>query len=263
MRKYWVIFKVNWQNCFEYRGKFFANLINGVITLVVMVFIFRAIFNQTNDFAGYTFSSIFTYLLMTRILHFLTRGNTARLIGDEIKEGRLSTYLLKPVSYRKYWFFSFLADRMFELIIRFLLLFLFLILFPAYLKLPSLGIFSLFLIFLFISLIFNFFFNFLLAMLAFWVTDIRLFSTLVGLIIGFLAGELIPLDILPGVLKKISLVLPFQYVLYFPIKLYQGSLSPVQIATGMLISLFWILVFLWILNYFWRKGVKRYEAVGQ
>lgn len=263
MRKYWAIFKVNWQNSVEYRGEFLAHLVRGIITLVVMVFIFRAIFKQTDNFAGYTFPSIFTYLVMVRILHFATRGNTARLIADEIKEGRLSIYLLKPVGYLKYWFSSFFADRLFELGVRFSLIFIFLFLFPAYFKLPSVEKVFLFVLFLIISLVFNFLFNVFLALFAFWVTDIRLFSSVAGLAMGFFAGELIPLDMLPITFKGIGLFLPFQYTLFFPIKLWQGSLTVNQIIGGVFASFLWIGAILLFLNYFWRKGLRQYEAIGQ
>lgn len=263
LRKYWAIFKVNWQNSVEYRGEFLAHMVRGLISLAVMTFIFRAVFTQAPNFGGYTFSSMFTYLIMVRFLHFATRGNTARIIAEEIKEGKLSVYLIKPLSYLKFWLSSFAAERAFELLIRLSIIFIFLILFSAYFSLPPLNRLFLFIFFLLISLIFNFLFNIFLAMFAFWVTDIRLFSTFVGLATGFFAGELIPLDILPESLQKIGLFLPFQYTLYFPIKLYQGALTAPQVARGIIVSLLWLVGLIFTLRYFWQKGLRRYEAIGQ
>lgn len=130
MKKSWMIFKAAWQKSVEYRVDFFAHMIRGFIGLIVMVFIFRAVFKEQSNFFGYTFSSMFTYLVMARVFHFASRGNTARLMADEIKNGQFSVYLLKPMSYLRYWLSLFCADRLFEMIIRFSFIFLFLIFFP-------------------------------------------------------------------------------------------------------------------------------------
>lgn len=263
MRKYWLIFKTNLEKSLEYRAELFAHLIMGAFTLVIMIFIFKAVFKQTDNFAGYTFSSMLTYLVMVRVLHVTNRWNTSRLIGDEIKEGSLSMYLTRPVSYLRYWFSLFLADRFFEFLVRSSLILAFLVLVPTLFTFPSAGKLIVFFAFLPLALFLNFVFNLLLALLAFWVTDVRLFSTFVDLLVGFLAGSLVPLEMFPAAVRNISYFLPFQYTLYFPIKIYQGSLGPSQIATGVFVSLLWIGFLLVVLNYLWNKGLKRYEATGQ
>jgi len=263
MGKYWAVFKITWQNSLEYRVEFLTHMIRGIITLVILIFIWSAIFKQTPNFGNYTFSSMLTYLVMVQFLHFATRGNIGRLTADEIKEGKLSIYLLKPISYLKMWFSSFWADRFFEFFIRFLIIFTFLFLLPNYFKLPLPGRFFLFLLFLVISLLFNFLWNIFQATFAFWVTDIHLFTTTLGLTVGFLAGELIPIDIMPNFLKTLSLFLPFQYTLYFPIKIYQGALSGGEIVRGVFVFLSWIAVLYFLMTHLWQRGLRRYEAIGQ
>jgi ABC-2 type transport system permease protein len=263
MGKYWTAFKTNWQYNFEYRGEFFAHLLRSLATLTVLIFVFKAVFSQTDNFSGYTFSSMFTYLVMVRVLHFVSRGNTARLISQDIKEGNLSSFLLKPFSYLKYQFISFLANRLFEMTLTFSLIIFFLFFFSDWFSIPSLSYFLGFLIFLVISLILNFLINLAIAFSTFWLTDIRLFSTLVGLTFGFLAGELIPLDVLPEPLKKISLMLPFQYTMYFPIKIYKSSLTLGQFFVGLFWALVWTSILFILSKNLWRKGVRKYEAIGQ
>lgn len=258
-----MIFRVAWQRSVEYRVDFLVHLIRGLIGLAVMLLIFRSIFAQQSNFLGYTFSSMFTYLIMARVFHFAGRGNTARDIAQEIKEGQFSVYLLKPINYLRYWLSVFCADRLFEMIIRFSLIFVFLIFFPGLFSSPPFSTIVVLVLFVFLALVFNFLFNLFTASLAFWVTDIRLFGTFVGLLTGFLAGEVLPLDVLPVGLKNIAFFLPFQYALYFPIQIYQGKLSPEQIWQGLFFMLAWIGFFYLLVLRLWRKGVKKYEAVGQ
>ena len=263
MRKYWAIFKISWEKSFEYRADFIGHLGMGLINFLVMYFIWSAIFKNRIIFNGYTFSAMMTYVLMTRFLHFVMRGNIGRQIGDEIKEGRISSYLVKPVNYTGWWFSTFLADRNFEFLVRFLMLILFFIIIPKIVIFQGVGKLILLISFLFISLILNFLINVLIASLAFWVTDVRFFRSAMMMIFDFLAGAVIPLDVMPKPLYKISSFLPFQFLAFFPIKLYQGALSQNQILTGIGLLIFWIASLTILLKFVWLNGVKRYEAVGQ
>lgn len=263
MRKYWAIFKVNWQKSFEYRADFIGHLGMGIITFVVMYFVWGAVFKGRDTFNGYTFSSMMTYVLLTKFLHFALRHNIGRQIAEEIKEGRISLYLIKPVSYIKWWFAIFLADRSFEFIIRLTMLTVFLLFLPKVIIFFGIGRLSLFLSFTVISLIFNYLSNLFIASFAFWLTDVRLFRSAIFMIFDFLAGGLIPLDIMPSFLKNLGLILPFQFSAYFPIKLYQGGLDSFQIYKGFLLMLVWIIFSVIMMKIIWRKGIRKYEAVGQ
>jgi len=130
MRKYWTIFKINWQKSVEYRVNFLAHLGMGLISFWVMYFIWSAVFKNQPNFGGFTFSTMMTYVLMTKFLHFTNRGNIAREIGQESKDGSFSFYMVKPISYLRWWFSAFLAERAFEFIIRLLMITVFLSYFP-------------------------------------------------------------------------------------------------------------------------------------
>lgn len=263
MHKYWSVFKINWQKSIEYRGEFLGHLGMGVITFAVMYFVWSAVFKNQSIFNGYTFSSMITYILMTKFLHFTNRGNTGRLIANDIKEGRISIYLLKPVNYLRWWFSVFLADRFFEFLVRFAMLIIFFLILPKIIVFTGLSRFLLFLSFILISLIFNFFINLFLAVFAFWITDIRLFRSALMMAFEFLGGSLVPIDVMPPILKNIGLILPFQFTTFFPIKIYQGTLGTNEIMRGIFLAALWIFILFVSLALIWRKGLKNYEAVGQ
>lgn len=263
MRKYWAVFKITWQNAVEYRMEFIGHMMLGLISLLVMFFIWSAVFKDRQFFGEYTFSSMMTYLVLVRFLHFVKRSNIGREIAEEIKEGRLSAYLLRPVKYLRWWLSSFLAERIFEFGLRMSMLFVFLYFFPKVFNFPGFNRFLTAMGFLVISLFLNFLINILIAVLAFFVTDVRLFRSTVLMTFDFFAGSLIPLDLLPGFMKKIGFILPFQFWVYFPIKIYQGSLTSGEIFKGFVLCFVWILILLFIVNSLWQKGVKRYEAIGQ
>jgi len=263
MNKYWAVFKINWQKSFEYRADFTGHIGMGVITFVVMYFVWSAVFKNQTYFRGYTFSAMMTYVLLTKFLHFTSRGNIGRQMANEIKEGGLSAYLIKPVSYLRWWFSAFLADRSFEFLVRLGMIIIFFFVLPNVIIFSGVGRFLLFLSFLVVSLIINYMINVLVASFAFWVTDVRLFRQAMLMIFEFLGGSLVPLDVMPLFLKNFSLLLPFQFTTFFPIKIYQGSLNASQVLNGILLAIGWMFILAVILGFFWIKGVKRYEAIGQ
>jgi ABC-2 type transport system permease protein len=242
---------------------FIGHLGMGIITFVVMFFIWGAVFKDKVFFSGYTFSSMMTYVLMTKFLHFTQRHNIGRQMANEIKEGRMSLYLLKPTSYLRWWLAIFLADRSFEFFVRLGMIIVFFLLLPKVVVFSGMGRFVMFLGFLFFSLIINFLTNVFTASFAFWLTDVRLFRTAMFMIFDFFAGGLVPLDVMPPLLQKIGLMLPFQYTTYFPIKLYQGQLGTKETVGGLVTVLVWIFGLLILMKFVWRKGLRRYEAVGQ
>lgn len=263
MHKYWAIFRINWQKSVEYRADFIGHLGMGIISFVVMYFIWSAVFKGRNSFGGYTFSTMMTYVLMTKFLHFVSRHNIGRMIADEIKEGKISMYLIKPVNYLRWWFSIFLADRSFEFFVRLSMLVIFFLFLPNVVSFLGLSRFIPFLLFLSISMMINFLLNLFIASFAFWLTDVRLFRSAIFMIFDFLAGGLVPIDIMPPALRNVSLLLPFQFTTFFPIRLYQGSLEPGQIFRGIGLAIAWMSALAVIMSFVWKKGVKRYEAVGQ
>jgi ABC-2 type transport system permease protein len=263
MRKYWLVFRTHFQLFFEYRADFIGHAVMGIITLGVMYFIWSAIYQDREIFKGYSFQAMLTYVLIARFLHFVQRGNIAREMATEIKEGRLSMYLLKPVNYLRWWFSVFLANRFFDFLTRLIIIASFLLLLPQFFQFPGPNQLRLFLAVLIFSLLINYFINLFMALAAFWVTDIRLFRSALMITIDFWAGALIPLDVMPQSLSVISGFLPFQFTTFFPIKIYQGALSQGEIFWGIIKASLWLLAMQILAIVFWRKGLKRYEAVGQ
>lgn len=263
MRKYLAVFKITWQNVFEYRIEFFGHALANIMILLVMYFVWSAIFKEKVFFGGYTFSSMMTYLIVTKFLHFVNRQNIGRIIAEEIKNGSLSIYLTKPTNYLFWQVSRFLSMRIFDGLVNLIIFLILIFIFPRVIDLPTVLNFLTFVLFIGVSLIINFFINLLIAVSAFFITDIRLFRTTAGIIFDFLGGSLIPIDLIPPFLRGISQVLPFQFSLYFPAKIYQGSLAPRTITEGILLCFSWLIIFFVIARFFWQKGLKNYEAVGQ
>jgi ABC-2 type transport system permease protein len=108
----------------------------------------------------------------------------------------------------------------------------------------------------------QFTFSYTVALTAFWFLSIGGLLFLKRIVVSFLAGAWIPLVLLPPWAQKASEVLPFQYMIAFPVRLALTRPAAGETFRGCLIMSGWILFF-WILSALvWKRGLLRYSAAG-
>jgi ABC-2 type transport system permease protein len=108
----------------------------------------------------------------------------------------------------------------------------------------------------------RFFWGLWLACLAFWATRADALLALQDALIFLLAGVVAPVALLPGPLQTLARVLPFYYMVGFPVEVLTGQISSSEAATGFVIQAAWLIVAVLIYRLVWRSGLKRYSAIG-
>lgn len=99
------------------------------------------------------------------------------------------------------------------------------------------------------------------ACLAFWVTQsTSLFEVWLGLYM-LLSGYAMPTSLFPWIADGVRL-LPFHAAMGFPTELVVGRLTGAEIATGFALQVVWLLVFVALARWLWRRGLRVYGAVG-
>jgi ABC-2 type transport system permease protein len=116
------------------------------------------------------------------------------------------------------------------------------------------------------ALIMGFFIGFLLTAsvtsLAFWTTRVYSIHEFYYAMVLLFSGLFVPLSLMPKVIQDVAQYLPFQLSIYYPIELILGRLSSAQIIQGYVTGVVWLMAAIVIFNLMWRRGVKRYSAVG-
>ena len=79
----------------------------------------------------------------------------------------------------------------------------------------------------------------------------------------FFSGATFPLDILPLALQKVLYLLPFPYLIFFPIQVYLGKINGETLMGGLLVALFWVIILNFAMRWIWNKGLKVYQAFGR
>jgi ABC-2 type transport system permease protein len=101
-----------------------------------------------------------------------------------------------------------------------------------------------------------------LAMAALWTTRVNAVNQSYDVIFIFFSGFFAPLAVMPASVQTLANLLPFRWLIAFPIELTLGRLGGQEILLGFGMQLFWLALTLTALTFVWRAGVKQYSAVG-
>ena len=112
------------------------------------------------------------------------------------------------------------------------------------------------------SFIVRFLLEWTLALVAFWTTRVSAINQSYFVLMLFLSGQIAPLTLLPQPVQIIADVLPFRWVIGFPVELLLGKLSPVDALIGLGAQAAWIIVGYVLLRIVWKAGTRVYSAVG-
>lgn len=182
-----------------------------------------------------------------------SRWKTRYDLMDDISTGNLDIYLVRPMNYLLYKYFSSLH-----------IFFLFLLGMLVFGAVNGINLFSLqslnIICFYIISISFVFIIFAMIGTLSFLVENVLTFRDNAWNIIRLFGGSIIPLNFHPPTLSHLLKFLPFEYIYYKPTVFTQGILLPT--TQDYLITITWFLVGIFILRIMWNKSLKLYSSQG-
>lgn len=264
MRVWWQLAKNTWDETFTYRFSFLLYRIRSVLQLLTVYFLWKFFLPQDATFLTYNQSEMLTYILGTSLIASLVMSSRSQTIGSEINEGKLSNYLLRPISYFKYWFARDLGDKAVNILFTTIELFLLIIILkPPLLLQENVVILFITAVSAVLGMVLYFYFSVLLGLYGFWSNEVWGPRFVFWQLITFFAGGLFPLDILPKSVASFFELLPFGYLMYFPLKIYLGQLSMLAVIQGGMICVIWIFIMHQLTRLVWMKGLRVYTAFGK
>lgn len=264
MKKYLQVFKNTWSEYSVYRLNFIMWRVRIIIRLLLVLFLWNAVFQGKNTSFGLTNHQILNYILMSNLVFPLILGSRTIDMGNEINQGNLSLYLIRPISYLGYWFSKDLADKLLNLLFSIVEVTLLFIIFKPQITLNfnfASGI--LFIASLILGMLLYFNLNLIFGFLAFFTPEIWAPRFLFFMLLEFLSGQLFPLNILPSSLFNFLMLLPFAYFIYFPLSLVTQYLSANFILRGFALEFFWLIFLFAVAKKMWVQGLKVYSAEGR
>jgi ABC-2 type transport system permease protein len=101
-----------------------------------------------------------------------------------------------------------------------------------------------------------------LGLVSLWTTRVSAIFEAYFMAELLLSGRLVPLALMPRAIRTLAAWLPFQSTFGFPITALTGPISDHALVRGLVIQVLWILVGTVLVRFTWRRGIRRFSAVG-
>lgn len=234
-----------------------------IIVLLLLYYIWAGLALKTGHFAGYSSVELVTYVFGVSILKSVIWGPHLDRTAQEINEGIFSKYLCMPLNFAMFVFFRELAERVIYLLTSIfeIIIFAFILRADIFYQTDS-KTWLFFSISVILANILYFILSFLISLLAFWSRESHGPAFLFKWTLEFTSGEFYPLDIVwPGLFLWLTF-LPFAYILFYPMMIYLGRITGVEIIRIMGMQVLWIFIFAGITFFVWKKGLRKYSGEG-
>jgi ABC-2 type transport system permease protein len=255
-------FKTTLATMFAYRASLLIWMIGQVLEPLVYLIVWSIVSNTSGGSVGdYTTAQFAAYYILLMLINQVTYTWIMYEFEYRIREGILSFSLLRPV----HPIHSDIADNISSKLITtpfmILVAFLLTIFFHPVLS-PQPWAIALFFPVLFLAFAVRFLLEWTLALSAFWTTRVGAANQMYFVVMLFLSGQFAPLTLFPLPIQIIANILPFSWLISFPINLVTGRLSLNEALVGLGAQVAWLIVSYILFRLVWRAGVKVYSAVG-
>lgn len=264
MEKYLQSFKSSFSVYATYRGAVFIKLFRNILAVVFFVTLWQSILHLRGNVSGYTLPIITTYYFLARLLDELYTYEPTRTMTGHIKTGDLSGFLVKPGLYFFFIMFNAAGRRLARTSLFLLTVFAVFLLLPNFFVWPTSFVSILLFLFSFlISWITLYEISFIIGCFGFWISETSNIRGTIEQLALLLGGIWIPLDLLPNEISKYIKLLPFQYLYFFPIQVFQERIKGLDLEVGLFTQIIWLWVFFLLSWYLYKKGIRKFEAYGK
>ncbi len=264
VNKYRHAFLVGLQSSLVYRWNFAVRGFFSLFQLVLVFILWGAAYAGSARIGGFDFSQTVTYFTTILVLNFFVGAfNEDYQISEEIRNGLINQFLLKPINYFLYRLSIFSSARVVSGALVLLPLALVLPLLHHHLVWPhEAWRFVLAVPALLLSALVQFTIAYCFGLLTFWFLEIQGFVILSMAVESVLGGQIFPLDLMPAGLFHVAQYLPFYYQMYFPAAILTGRIGLVATERGLGLELAWAAILLGLAQLLWTRGLRRHTAVG-
>jgi ABC-2 type transport system permease protein len=264
IKKYLPFFRASIMQMFIYRGTIWLWLMVDVFQFAMMVFLWKSVYQYNDSISGFTFNQMLVYFLATNLFFIFTDLDTVWAMSEEIKEGRISLYMVKPISYKIRLVFEVFGRAIGVLIL----------LLPVVLAtgavitfvfdiIWTISIVDILLSILFIPLmlLLMFEFAFFFGTLVIYTNNEFGLVIFMSVFIRIVSGQLIPIALYPAFLQQMVSWMPFRFISYPPLILI-GKISNSEGLIGLGMLLIWVILFKVINHFMYRFSVKKMVVFG-
>jgi ABC-2 type transport system permease protein len=245
----------------EYRAEIYLWAFASVLPLVMLGF-----WLQAGDSGAFEFSRV--QFIRYFFAAFLVSQFTAIAVIWEFEElvvsGRLSILLVQPMNPVWRFLMPHLVTHVVRLPIVLCILGAGFIAYPEAVWIPRLKDLLLGFGMLLAAFLTRFLLQYAVSMVAFWTERASTVEEIWSLLQVFLSGLVAPLALYPSFWRHAAELTPFPYLIYYPAMSLMGRVAPTPVpyAKAALVLGAWLLAAGAMQFVLWRKGIRRYSAMG-
>jgi len=263
MRKYWFLFRVALQTRFADRANFYLEMIGNALVTFALIAVWSSVSATSDAMRAVPSATLVLYFVVAGALMGFYRRSQGDEIADDIYRGHLSFWLVKPVHPLLMWLLRDFAIRLIELPfligISALLLSVTHVWNSISLTLDAIGWFVFFFL---LAACLHFLLFSCVSLLAFWLDHTWGERFVLNVVMEVASGALIPLAFFPPFWQQFLSALPFRHLVATPVELLLGMRAITSAGNSILFLCFWIFSGIFLMQFLWQRGVRRYEGVG-
>ena len=263
MGKYLEVGKVSMKAQMTYRFDVYIGSVLPFVRVFLAYALWKVLYTGKTEIGGMSFGMMVTYYIICAFIQRLDQS--VGLVWDtagEIREGRFSKYMVRPISPLGHFMSVSLARSLYILVVTLFTVGILALVFQNNFVMPSSLInLACATITGLLGLIFLALLNYLTALLAFKFNDVTGWHLLKSNVVEFLTGTMIPLSLLPAGIQNGMHFFPFYYIHYISASLYLG-LRTNEFIPGIITLLIWIVALWGLAEYAYRRFRRIYEGVG-
>lgn len=265
MRVYINYFKLRIMTFLQYKTSAIAGLTTQFVWGIMMIFIYKAFYSSGVDVA-ISLNEIVTYTWLHQACYALLsiRQNDPE-IADAIRSGGVAYEIIRPYNLYLWWYIKTIAKRLANGLLRIMpvIIFSFLLPKPYGLLLPKdIASFILFIVSLGLGLLLVSAITTLIYTIGFYTYNESGIKSILDSIMEVLAGGLVPVVMLPGIIQKTTYYLPFRLISDLPYRVYSGNIG---ISEGLLsigLQAIWIGIIVFLGNMIVKKSLRKVFVQG-
>lgn len=265
LHKYIIALGLGFQNAMQYRTNFLLSILSMIFPMTIQYFLWTCVFRSSSSETvyGYTYYQMLVYVILAGLVTKMVSTGFEWEVADDVKNGGLNKYIVRPIGYYQYRISCFLGAKIAHLAIIGIITAIFLGFLSSLLGLKvELVRVLLFILSGILAIIMNYALVFCISTTSFWLNEVWGVYIAVNLSANMLSGGLFPLEVFGETVQKVFNLLPFKYIIYFPINIINGKLDLSMVWYGLILQLFWIFILTLLSAQLWKMGTRKYIAIG-